>query len=83
MLRIPIHSVANAGSYDDDDNYYLMYDHEADEYYVEHQWHHWRPNGVDKGTSKLSMEQLKRDSSSAHEKALAEIERQKNYATSY
>jgi len=79
MLRIPIDSVNNSGSYDDDDYYYLMYDPDINEYVVEHRWHHWRPNGVDRGTEVLTIDALKRKSDTAHAKALIEIEQQGRY----
>ena len=66
-----IYEATNVGSYDDDDYYYLVTDENDGSTYIEHKWHHWRPSGVDQGTEKLTLAQLKRKSLQAYYAAIA------------
>jgi hypothetical protein len=57
----------------DDDYYYLTFDEDTTELYVEHSWHYWKSSSPDQGTEKLSLEEVKKNLPDIYRKAVRVI----------
>lgn len=54
----------------DETYYFLVFDEEAAELYVERSWHNWSPNGIDEGSENITLAELKGRKESAYQKAV-------------
>ncbi len=73
MLKKCVEMVSNNRG-TDDDYYYLMFDEETGELFIEHSWHYWKPNGIKQGEEKWSLAELKRKKPNIFIKAVNIIE---------
>lgn len=59
-----------SGSYDDDDYYELVFNDTETSAVILHTWHYFRPKGNKQGTEHLTLNELKKEYSEAHAKAV-------------
>lgn len=69
MLKKYIDMVSNNRG-TDDDYYYLIFDEETGELFIEHSWHYWSPNNIKQGEEKWTFAELKRKKPAIYEMAL-------------
>lgn len=68
MRKVYLDLISNSRG-TDDKYYFLIFDEEAGEIFVEYSWHNWSPKGIDQGSENISLAELKRRRPDVFQKA--------------
>ena len=69
MRRVYLDMISNNRG-TDDAYYYLVFNEETAELFVEYSWHNWSPRGIDEGSENITLAELKRRKPSVYQKAV-------------
>jgi hypothetical protein len=69
MRKVYLDMISDSSSRDDD-YYYLVFDEDAAEIFVEHSWHYWSPREINQGSENITLAELKSISTNIYQKAV-------------
>ncbi len=72
MRKVYLEMTSDSSGWDDV-YYYLVFDEEAAELFVERSWHNWSPKGINEGSENITLAELRRRNENVYQKAVALI----------
>lgn len=69
MRKVHLHTTSSGNGWDET-YYFLVFDEEAAELYIERSWHNWSPNGIDEGSKNITLAELKNRKGDIYQKAV-------------
>jgi hypothetical protein len=69
MQKVYIDMTSDSSGWNDT-YYYLVFDEESGELYVERSWSNWSPNGTKEGSENISLTELKQRRDDVYQKAV-------------